>query len=277
VIVHEGGRVPSLPFPGSDAEPRGVEETKNDWSQSPEATGKMESVLIIDDDVELCVMLRDYLFLHGMDLAMEHNGTAGLEAAARGAFDLVILDLRLPGLGGFNLLGRLRAQSSVNVMLLTARGGERDRIAGLEAGADDYLGKPFNPRELLARIRAIFRRADALRRTGMYREASVLAVCGFVMDLTSRAVCYKGEPLNLTNVEFSLLEVFLKSPGMVLDREDLVERILDRPFNPLDRSLDMHISRLRRKLDEKVPLGCQIKTIRSAGYLFVATDCGCES
>jgi DNA-binding response OmpR family regulator len=234
----------------------------------------MESALIVDDDFELCFMLRDYLRLHGINLAMEHDGNAGLNAACGVAFDIVILDVMLPGMDGFDVLRGLRAFSNVNVMLLTGRGNDMDRIVGLEAGADDYLSKPFNPRELLARMRAIFRRANVQKRTSEQKQKPApLAVAGFVMDTTSQTVHYKGHPLDLTTLEFLLLGVFLQSPGIVLDREILVQRILERPFHPLDRSLDMHVSRLRKKLDDTLCLGSYIKTIRSAGYLFAMPDC----
>ena len=219
-------------------------------------------------------MLRDYLRMHGVILAMEHDGKAGLDVARGAAFDIVILDVMLPGMDGFDVLRRLRAVSNVNVMLLTGRGHDTDRIVGLEAGADDYLSKPFNPRELLARMRAIFRRANAQKLTSEQRQKQApLAVAGFVMDTTSKTVHYKGQPLDLTTLEFLLLGVFLQSPGIVLDREILVQRILERPFHPLDRSLDMHVSRLRKKLDDTLRLGSYIKTIRSAGYLFAMPDC----
>jgi DNA-binding response OmpR family regulator len=235
----------------------------------------MESALIIDDDAELCVMLQDYLKLHGMSLAMRHDGGTGLTAAQEGDYDMVILDVMLPGRDGFDVLRHLRAVSDINVLLLTARGEDVDRIVGLEAGADDYLSKPFNPRELLARMRAIFRRADARQRHSHVKpvKPAPITVAGFVMDITARTVHYEEQLLPLTNVEFALLEVFLQSPGTVHDREDLMQRILERPFHPFDRSLDMHVSRLRKKLDSTVRLGSLIKTIRSAGYLFAVPDC----
>jgi DNA-binding response OmpR family regulator len=235
----------------------------------------MESALIIDDDSGLCIMLQDYLKLHGMSLAMTHDGVAGLAAARRGGYDMVILDVMLPGADGFDVLRQLRDFSDVSVLLLTARGEDVDRIVGLEAGADDYLSKPFNPRELVARMRAILRRANTFRQaSGKADKPAPITVAGFVMDLTSRTVHYKEQMLNLTNVEFALLEVFLQAPGTVHDREDLMQRILERPFHPFDRSLDMHVSRLRKKLDNTVRLGSQIKTIRSAGYLFAIPHLG---
>jgi two-component system response regulator CpxR len=234
----------------------------------------MESALIIDDDVELCVMLQDYFQLRGIKLDMQHEGRAGLTAARHNVFDMVILDVMLPGLNGFEVLQKLRTVSNVSVMLLTARGEDKDRIDGLEAGADDYLAKPFNPRELLARMRAIHRRASLRGRASAPVESPVLLRVGaFEADLAARTVSYKQELLDLTDIEFLLLETFMHSPGLVLDREQLVERILDRPFNPLDRSLDMHISRLRKKLHSVVREGWQIKTVRSAGYLFAPGHC----
>jgi DNA-binding response OmpR family regulator len=229
----------------------------------------MESALIIDDDVELCVMLRDYFQPRGIRLDMQHEGRAGLAAALRDDFDMVILDVMLPGLNGFELLQKLRTASNVSVMLLTARGEDKDRIDGLEAGADDYLPKPFNPRELLARMCAIYRRACARELAGAPASSSTsLRVGAFEADLTARTVSYKQEFLDLTDIEFLLLETFMRSPGLVLDREQLVERILERPFHPLDRSLDMHVSRLRKKLYTVGGEGWQIKTVRSVGYLF---------
>lgn len=229
----------------------------------------MESALIIDDDVELCVMLRDYFQPRGIRLDMQHHGIDGLVAACHNAFDMVILDVMLPGLNGFEVLQKLRTISNVSVMLLTARGEDKDRIDGLEGGADDYLPKPFNPRELLARMRAIHRRASMHEPAAAPADPPVVLRLGaFEADLTARTVFYRHEPLDLTDIEFQLLETFLQSPGLVLDRERLVERILERPFHPLDRSLDMHISRLRKKLHPVVSDGWQIKTVRSAGYLF---------
>ena len=229
----------------------------------------MESALIIDDDVELCVMLRDYFQPRGIRLDMQHEGRAGLAAARHHAFDIVILDVMLPGLNGFEVLQKLRTVSNVSVMLLTARGEDKDRIDGLESGADDYLPKPFNPRELLARMRAIHRRAGLRERaTAPVEPPTPFRLGPFEADVNARTVSYKQESLDLTDIEFLLLERFMQSPGLVLDREQLVERILERPFNPLDRSLDMHISRLRKKLYAAVRDGWQIKTVRSVGYLF---------
>jgi DNA-binding response OmpR family regulator len=228
----------------------------------------MDRVLLIDDDVELCSMLSDYLARHGFQVAAEHHGETGLERALHGDFSIVLLDVMLPGIDGFEVLRRLRTSSSVNVLLLTARGEDIDRIVGLEIGADDYLPKPFNPRELLARIRAILRRSVSGKDSADNNRPQTkrLSVAGIELDTGARSVRCLGKPLDLTDVEFSLLEALLESPGQVISREHLVESVLGRSFHPFDRSLDMHISRLRRKLDEAAGLGEQIKTIRSVGY-----------
>jgi len=229
----------------------------------------MESVLIVDDDIGLCTMLRDYFELHHVELAMCHDGQVGLQTALGGAFDLVILDVTLPSMDGFEILLRLRADSQVGIVLLTSRDEDEALVFGLENGADDYVPKPFNPRELLARMRAVLRRrrseAPASVAPPSSRDASLW---GFSMNSAVRSAQYRGTPLYLSPVEFLLLEALLESPGTVLPREELAERIFRRPYNPLDRALDMLVSRLRRKLDIADNPGALIKTIRSAGYTF---------
>jgi two-component system response regulator CpxR len=227
----------------------------------------MTPILIIDDDIEFCAMLRDYLAAHGIQLSAEYDGAAGLAAVRAHAYRMILLDIMLPGIDGLEVLSRLKRMSSLSVLLLSAQGSEADRILGLEEGADDYLAKPFNPRELVARIRAILRRSEQGRAHAKPPEPAPLD-SGLAFDFVSRKAFYRGNRLPLTDVEFALLNVFLGSPGTVLDREDLVARVLQRPFNPLDRSLDMHISRLRRKLAVVEEFVDPIKTIRSAGYLF---------
>ncbi len=235
----------------------------------------MESVLIIDDDVELCSMLEDYLARHGFKVSTEHHGELGLHRALSGDFAIILLDVMLPGLDGFEVLRRLRTTSQVSVLLLTARGEDIDRIVGLEIGADDYLPKPFNPRELLARVRAVLRRSaatreakEALQEKTARPQAAIrhLSVAGIELDAGARTAICAGVELELTNVEFALLGALMEAPGQIVSRELLTETVLERRFNPFDRSLDMHISRLRRKLDEAANLGDQIKTIRSVGY-----------
>lgn len=223
----------------------------------------MEDVLLIDDDAELCAMLSDYLGRYGFRVTAVHRGDRGLTAAQQKPWTLILLDVMLPGLDGFEVLRRIRAVSGISVLLLTARGEDVDRIVGLEIGADDYLPKPFNPRELLARMRAILRRNSG---TEAKPEQSPLRVDDLELNTEARVVLKSGRPVDLTDVEFSLLEALMRSPGRVVAREELAERVLGRRFNPLDRSLDMHVSRLRRKLAEIDPDEEQVKTIRGTGY-----------
>jgi two-component system response regulator CpxR len=223
----------------------------------------MENVLLIDDDVELCSMLTDYLGRHGFRITAIHRGDTGLKIAQGKQWALVLLDVMLPGLDGFEVLRQLRSTSRVRVLLLTARGDDVDRIVGLEIGADDYLPKPFNPRELLARMRAILRRSGSVEQAN---ASAILRVDDLELDPGARTVLTKRKAVDLTDVEFSLLEALMRSPGKVVSREELAERALGRNLNPFDRSLDMHVSRLRRKLDEASSSGDRVKTIRGAGY-----------
>lgn len=223
----------------------------------------MENILLIDDDVELCSMLTDYLGRHGFRVTVVHRGDAGLKVALEKTYALVLLDVMLPGLDGFEVLRRIRTESSVNVVLLTARGDDVDRVVGLEIGADDYLPKPFNPRELLARIRAILRRAGG---TETKSANTALRVNDLELDPAARTVLQRGEKIELTDVEFALLEALMRLPGKVVTREELAENVLGRKFHPFDRSLDMHVSRLRRKLNENGSHDDQVKTIRGIGY-----------
>lgn len=223
----------------------------------------VENVLLIDDDVELCSMLTDYLGRYGFRVTAVHRGDSGLKTAREKSWTLILLDVMLPGMDGFEVLKQLRGVSSVSVLLLTARGDDVDRIVGLEMGADDYLPKPFNPRELLARMRAILRRRSA---TEPEVEESTLRVDNLELDPAARTVSIRGKNVEVTDVEFALLETLMRSPGKVVPREELAERALGRSLNPFDRSLDMHVSRLRRKLDDVGATGDRVKTIRGAGY-----------
>jgi two-component system response regulator CpxR len=221
-------------------------------------------LLLIDDDVELCSLLSEFLEREGFQVACEHEGRRGLEHALSGGVDLVLLDVMLPGLDGFEILRELRRKSAVPVLMLTARGEDVDRIVGLELGADDYLPKPFNPRELTARIRAILRRMEA--RPPEHPER--IDVNGVTLDNGSREVTVDGRPVELTTFEFDILEHLMRSAGRVLSRDDLMERLYGRKATPFDRSVDMHVSHLRRKLESGRTL---IKTIRGAGYQFCRT------
>jgi two-component system response regulator CpxR len=224
----------------------------------------MMRILLVDDDVELCGLLSEFLKREGFTLECEHDGKRGLERAARNEHGVVLLDVMLPGLDGFEILRALRKHSKVPVIMLTARGEDVDRIIGLELGADDYLPKPFNPRELTARIRAILRRIEARPDSPGPR----LEVNGVVIDPGSREVFSNSKPVEVTTFEFDILEMLMRSAGRVLSRDALMENMYNRKATPFDRSIDMHISHLRKKLETGHPL---IKTIRGVGYQFCRT------
>jgi two-component system, OmpR family, response regulator CpxR len=229
----------------------------------------MQNILLIDDDMELCSLLKEYLVDEGFELEICHEGIAGSEKALSQTHDLIILDVMLPGCNGFEVLKKIRKQSNVPVLMLTARGDEVDRIVGLEIGADDYLGKPFNPRELVARIRAIFRRTqpeDSDPDTTV--ESANWCVDDIELELHSRRVLKQGQSVDLTAVEFNLLKILLQSAGTVVSREELNRAVLGRSYSPYDRSIDVHVSKLRRKLGEKVGQAERIQAIRGEGYLY---------
>lgn len=224
----------------------------------------MEEVLLIDDDEQLCEMLTEYLGRYELRVSAVHRGDTGLQAVRNRHWEMILLDVMLPGLDGFEVLKQIRTFSTDSVLLLTARGEDVDRIIGLEMGADDYLAKPFNARELLARIRAIRRRSE-LR--AAQAQSSTLVVEDLSLDPASRTVQQNGNAVDLTDVEFSLLEMLMRSPGKVIEREPLAEQVLGRKFNPCDRSLDMHVSRLRKKLGGNSD--DRIKSVRGTGYQLV--------
>jgi two-component system response regulator CpxR len=220
----------------------------------------MENVLIVDDDVELCRLLNERLSTEGFTIEM--GGPSGLARALSKEHALVVLDLMLPGMGGLDVLRSLRAQSPIPVLILTARGEDIDRILGLEIGADDYLPKPFNPRELIARIRAILRRTVRAAVT-----AGPLVVGELRLDLAAREAWMNDTLLNVTSVEFTLLEALLRDAGRILTREHLTETVLGRKLGPFDRVIDVHVSNLRRKLGPALN-GERIKAVRGSGYIF---------
>jgi DNA-binding response OmpR family regulator len=224
----------------------------------------MDRVLIVDDDVELCKLLTERLSTEGFVIEAVHDGPHGLERALSMDHDLVVLDLMLPGMGGLDVLRRLRAQSPVPVLILTARDEDVERILGLEIGADDYVPKPFNPRELIARIRAILRRTARVA-----TSAGPLVVGDLRLDPAAREAWLNDTPLDLTSVEFTLLEVLLRNVGRVLTREHLTEAVLGRKLGSFDRVIDVHVSNVRRKLGP-AQSGERIKAVRGSGYLFVA-------
>ena len=225
----------------------------------------MHKVLIIDDDEELCELVSEYLGVEGFETAVVNDGASGLEAARSGKYDLAILDVMLPKMNGFEVLKNLRTDSSLPVLMLTARGDDMERIVGLESGADDYLPKPFNPRELVARLRAIMRRVNG---DDGEKGSDKITVEDIELSETSRSAKLNGEEVVLTSVEFDLLKHLLMEAGKIIKKEDLSIRVLDRELSPFDRSLDMHISNLRKKLGHREDGSERIKTVRSVGYIY---------
>jgi two-component system, OmpR family, response regulator CpxR len=232
---------------------------------------KVDRILVIDDDVELCSLVGEYLEPEGFQIEAVHDGARGLDRALNGDHLLVVLDVMLPGMNGFDVLRRIRNTSRIPVLLLTARGEDVDRIVGLEIGADDYLPKPFNPRELVARIRAILRRTQAAEKSGergVDQIPEVVRVGDIELDPATRIVRQNGKPIELTSVEFNLLHVLLREAGRVVTREHLVDAVLSRKFSPFDRSIDMHVSKVRKKLGDSDNGSDHIKTVRGVGYIF---------
>lgn len=227
-------------------------------------------ILVVDDDTELCQLIREYVASEPLDVEFAHDGASGLERALGGDHHLVILDIMLPEMSGLDVLRRLRERRRTPVLMLTARGEDIDRIVGLELGADDYLPKPFNPRELVARVRAILRRTNET--TDGDRVARPIAVDDLRLDPRKREVTRQGEPLTLTTVEFDVLRTLMLSAGLVVGRDELSRSALGRPWNPCDRAIDMHVSNLRRKLGVSPHTPERIKTVRSAGYLLVREE-----
>jgi DNA-binding response OmpR family regulator len=228
----------------------------------------MTSVLMIDDDVEFCGALQEYLGSCKITVAPMHDASSGLAALQRSFYDLVLLDVMLPDADGLQLLDAIHRIADIPVLVLSAEGSDACRIQGLDLGADDFLPKPFNPRELVARIHAVLRRFEPRRQSGQSKSADETAGAGLSFDPSVKRAFFRGERLPLTGVEFDLLNLLAHSPGTILEREVLVTQVFQRPFNPLDRSLDMHISRLRRKLSSIRGFEDPIKTIRSSGYVF---------
>ena len=249
----------------------------NSSPQARRGKGKINPVnrlLIVDDDHGLVNLLKRFLEGEGfrVDAAYDHN--SGLSAALSGDYELIVLDVMLPGGSGFELLKSLRQQSSIPVLLLTARGEAVDRILGLEIGADDYLAKPFDPRELVARVRAIFRRTREPVAAAHDGHEETLAVGGINMSLSTRTVTCRDAPVDLTSVEFNVLELLLRNAGSVVTREQIAEVALGRPLNAFDRSVDVHVSRLRKKLGGCPASDDLIRPIRGIGYFLAAETPG---
>jgi len=224
-----------------------------------------ERVLLVDDDVELVELLRDYLEQEGFAVSAAHDGAAGVSAALSLRHDIAVLDIMMPGMSGIEVLARIRAKSSIPVIMLTARGDDTDRIAGLELGADDYVPKPCTPRELTARIRAILKRTGAAAAT----PASPIVVGTLTVFPAQRRAERKGVPLDLTSTEFNLLEVLARNAGQPVSKTDLSQEALGRPLTRFDRSIDVHISSIRQKLGNLADGRSCIQTVIRKGYQLI--------
>jgi DNA-binding response OmpR family regulator len=229
----------------------------------------VQKILVIDDDVELCELVAEYLEPDGYQVEAINDGNAGVNRALSGEHALVVLDYMLPGLNGFEVLRQVRSTSLVPIVMLTARGDDMNRIVGLQLGADDYLPKPFNPLELVARINAVLRRAQP---QGDKSKPEVIVNGDIEMDNRTRIVRRNSQAIELTVVEYSLLERFLLAPGRVITREELVKDVLHRELSPFDRSIDTHVSNLRKKIGHEVNGVERIKTIRGIGYIYAPEE-----
>ena len=227
-------------------------------------------ILIVDDDRELIGLVRQYLEMEGFVVANAHDFASGLSEALSGRHELVILDVMLPGGSGFELLKRIRSDSNLPVLLLTARGDSVDRVVGLQIGADDYIPKPFEPREVVARIQAVLRRTrPAMDLTAVDDRISV---GDLTLSHRTRIATLAGACLELTTTEFDLLEVLVRNAGRVVTRDQLFHTTLGREAAPFDRSVDVHLSRLRKKVGKRPDSQDRIKTVRGAGYLYAEQE-----
>ena len=232
--------------------------------------GDRPSALLVDDDARLAELLREYLGKNDVAVTVASDGQEGLRAALSGRFDVILLDLMLPGIDGLEVCRRIRAKDSqLPILMLTARGDDVDKVVGLELGADDYLPKPFNPRELLARLRALLRRAQLPR-----RERARLQIGPLSIDLDAREVRVAGALRTLTSFEFELLSQLARAAGRVLSREQLLELLKGEEFDAFDRSIDVHISKLRAKLEDDPRSPRYIKTVRGVGYVLTPGEEG---
>jgi len=228
-------------------------------------------ILLADDDEELCQLLADFLTRDGFGVDLAHDGETTLRLVSNGDYDALILDVMLPHRSGLDVLRELRRGSSVPVLMLTALGEDIDRILGLELGADDYVPKPCNPREIAARMRAILRRTRGENDNGRLEDLTVGPV---MLRAASRSVVVRGEPVALTGTEFNILAALMRDAGRVVSKDTLSQAVLGRPLGPFDRSIDVHISKLRRKLGPARDGDSLINTIHRGGYLFRVVDEG---
>jgi DNA-binding response OmpR family regulator len=232
----------------------------------------MDTVLVIDDDRELCALLKEYLKHECFHVDAVHDGDKGVETVLSGKFSIVLLDIMLPGANGFDVVRRIREKTSIPIIMLTAKGDDVDRILGLELGADDYLPKPFNPRELLARIHSVLRRSKIQKEMSESPVREKYKFGDVELDLGSRSVFKANEPIKLTNVEFHILEVMMRNYGRVVTREELARDVLERPLSSFDRSVDVHVSNLRKKLGHERDGTERITAIRGTGYMYVCSS-----
>lgn len=230
----------------------------------------MLQVLLIDDDIELCQMMEEYLEAEDFALEFAHDGQQGARMALSGKHDLVVLDVMMPGMNGFDTLRLIRNTSQIPVIMLTAKGDDIDRILGLELGADDYVAKPFNPRELVARVRAVLRRTREAHRAARPMPRETYRFGGWALDAPARRLVNPDdEDVDLTGGEFDLLMAFITHPQRVLSREQLLDWTRGRDATPFDRTIDVQLSRLRRKLGDSSRQPSMVRTVRGGGYLFV--------
>lgn len=233
----------------------------------------MNRILLADDDVELCELLKQYLEVEGFQVGLAHNGEAALNQARTGNYDLIVLDVMMPKLNGFDVLRELRRDSVIPVLMLTARTEDVDSIVGLELGADDYLPKPCNPRVLVARIRAILRRAQSQTEHGEETTSpDTLKQGDLEIQTGSRTVTLDGKPIAMTSTEYSVLEILLREAGHVVPKAELSERALGKELTRYDRSIDMHLSSLRKKLGPLANGAERIKTVRGIGYQYTTFE-----
>jgi DNA-binding response OmpR family regulator len=227
-----------------------------------------QCVLLVDDDRELCALMTEYFSARGYSVESAYDGRAALTRVARGGLDVIILDVMLPVIQGFDVLRQIRKRSSIPIIMLTARTEHADRINGFNGGADDYLPKPFEPDELLARMRAIQRRAGKPQ----YLERAPIEFSDLRLNPLSREVWAQGIPVTLTSIEFDILEYLVRGAGRVVSRDELAAALHQRETNPYERSIDVHISHLRRKI--RGSQECVIQTLRGSGYVLTSRGAG---
>lgn len=235
-----------------------------------------EQILVIDDDIKLCALIKEYLESMGYQVHIANRGIEGLELLSSNQFHAILLDVMLPNMDGFEVLKRIRATSDTPVLMFTSRGDEMDRIVGLEIGADDYVPKTFSTRELLARLRAVIRRSTKSAESQKH-TAATLYFGDLVINQDAHEVELEGDIIELSPIEYSLLVLLAQSAGKILSRDQLLDATAGRNYDSFDRSIDMHISSLRKKLRDNPRSPHFIKTVRNSGYLFIQPEEGANS